>query len=317
MQRVQRWVKKNYSMGDLMTFGLFVIFATIIWFGHALNVVRERAVSIEVHYIGVEDNICFSSPLPEQLQVTVRDQGKRLQSYDKSYFAPITIDLSSQLQDREGQVVITSEQIRPKITDQLQGTAKLQKVVPEYVSLDYYRQAEKSVPVVFAGEVTPQKQYQLVGKVRLIPNTIKVFGKQEQLDSISQVLTEPLTINNAKDTIEREARLQPIAGLRLERQQVSIVAITEQFTERQFTLPIETLNVPEKESLRLFPNQVKVTLRLGINHFNDITDSDLHAVCYYPKRETTLLPIEVRCTLPFVNNIRVQPQEVEYIIEKR
>ena len=312
-----RDVKQSFSWRNVLTFFLFVVFATILWFGRALNVVREREMSVAISYIGIADNIAFEQKLPDKLYFTVRDQGKRLQKYRSSDFSAIEIDMSQLLTARQGTVHLSTEIYRQRITDQLQGTAKLQRMRPENIVADYYRQESKTVSVVFDGKISCASQYQLTNEPQLTPSQIKIFGKKQVIDTIKAVHTDFVSISGAKDTIQQSVALLPIADVRFQTNEVELTALAEQFTEKVFNLPVIVMGVPTQEYLRTFPSTVKVTLRVPLAHFNQVNEDDVQVVCQYPKEKGNTLPLKLKHKSKYITYSRLSPEEVEYMIEKR
>ncbi len=302
---------------NLLTFGLFIIFAAILWYGHAMNAVRERTLSISIVYTGVADNIAFEQNLPDAFRLTIRDQGKRLQKYREESFAPIEIDLSQQLLHKEGHIHITADHVRSKIADQLQGTAKIQKVQPEVIASDYYTLSKKTVPVTVTGTLTPATQYMFAGEAVATPASVTIYGKEAVLDSVKQVFTESVNETDIRDTLLRQVALQTPEGIRLSVDSVSLMVVAEQFTEKTFTLKIHTKGVPEGEKLRIFPSTAEATIRIALSHFNEVSESSIEAVCQYPREATATLPVALHYNNSNIIQARVNPAEVEYIIEKR
>lgn len=302
---------------DFAVFCLFLLFASMLWLGHALHAVRERKLSFAIEYKGVPDEVEFEQALPERFVVTVRDQGKRLRSYRSENLAPIVIDLSAQMTADHGTVHISAEQMRGKITDQLQGTAKLQRIIPEQIVADYYKQASKVLPVVFCGELMPATQYVFREPMRIVPQQIMVYGRAEVLDTLRALYTEPMVFQAVKDSFEQTVPLQAQKGVRPVVKEVTLQTFAEQFTEKRFSLPIETQGVPEGERLRVFENMVEVVVTVGVASFSKVEATDFKAVCTYPQEPMNTLPIEIHYTSPYVMSARVIPAEAEFVIEKK
>ena len=300
---------------SIFTFCLFLIFAAILWFGHALNAVRERTMTIPIIYTTLPENIAFEQSLPTSFRFTIRDQGKRLQKYKESMFAPVEVDLTPQLTQKEGHIHIAADQIRGKIADQLQGTAKIQNIRPEVIEGNYYTQEKKRVKVRINGTISPAAQYMFADTVHIEPSFIYIYGKQSDIDSINEVSTTTVNFADLRDSIAATCSLEPISGIRFSTDSVLITAQVEQFTEKNFTLSITTKDVPAGEHLRTFPSTVQATVRISLAHFNDITENSMEAVCHYPKKEMNTLPVVLRYTDKHIIQARVTPAEVEYIIE--
>ena len=274
-------------------------------------------MSINIQYIGISDNIAFSEPLPEVFRFTVRDQGKRLQKYHESDFAPIEMDLTQQLTGKEGHLHIAADQLRSKIADQLQGTAKIQNIRPDVIAADYYTQASKQVEVVIEGNIQTAAQYYFTQPPAAYPDKITIYGKKQQLDSIKTVRTEALNIQDIRDSLSIEAQLIPVEGCRLSTQTITVKAQSRQFTEKKLTMNIPTKGVPAGERLKLFPSTAEVTVHIPIEYFNEVNQSDITIYCNYPLKQQRTLPVELKYKSEHIIKARVMPQEVEYIIEKQ
>lgn len=302
---------------DVCTFCLFVVLSTVLWFGHAMNSVRNAMVTIPITYTGIPNEVGMTGKgLPQTLEVEVRDAGQRLRLYQR--IPPrLTIDLSAQTHAKKGTIRVSSDVLRRSVTDLLQGTSKLVQVSPEEIVCEYYRQQQKTVPVVWQGAVVPAPEYQQTAEPILTPSTVKIYGRAEVLDTIRAVETEPVAVQNVKDTMSFALALKAPAGTRLGTDSVVLTAYSERYTEKVLKVALHTENVPAGEYLRIFPETVEVTLRVSVLHFADVTENDVVAYCSYPNSvKGSTLPIELRYSNPYISAARVYPEEVEYIIEK-
>ncbi len=305
---------------NLVTFALFLVFAAILWFGHSLNSARDKKITIAIEYIGIPDSVIFKQQLPTSFQVDLRDKGSRLREYHSATFPPIVIDLSKQLEQEEGVITISSDIIRQRVSEQKNGTTQLQQIRPEKVTIEYCKQHCKHVPIHFNGKITMAPQYQAIGDIVIQPDSIQIFGAKNVLSNIQRIETEE-TILTEVTSLSTTVGLVPISNVRFSQDKVNISINTEQFTEKVFNVPIQTLGVPAGETLRLFPQMVDVTIRVGISHFNDITQNDVQVVCNYPKNtspssQNAKLPLSVSYSSKHITAARLSPATVEYIIEK-
>ena len=301
---------------DVLTFLFFVALATALWFGHAMQSVRNARVVVPIHYAGIPEDAYFDhGRLPATLKIEVRDAGKRLRMYQVNP-PELTIDLSSQMQSESGTVRISSDVLRRSLTDLLQGTSKLVSAEPEQISMEYVRQEEKRVPVMLRGEFVPAAEYQLVGSPTLLQQELSVYGTEEQLASLQAIATEDSLLTDLRDTCLLVLALDAPEGVRLTQDSVKVQVITERYTEKQFRLPIKPAEVREGEQLRVFPQEVSVTVRVGLSHFGEVTEEDFRVTCPYPTLHDNKLPIRVDCRSPYSSNLRFFPQEAEFIVER-
>lgn len=312
-----RALVRRTRWGDLLTFLLFVLLAAVLWYGHAMHSVRNAVIPVFVTYTGIPDEVGLQgNGLPEVLMVEVRDAGKRLRIYQKEP-PKICFDLSSQTRAKKGSIRLSSDVLRRSITDMLQGTSSLIMVDPEQIECPYYKQQKRSIPIVWRGTVFPAAEYQLVGAPTLSVTEVEVYGKSEQIDSLSAIFTDSISLTELKDTTQVTVALCVPDGVRILPDSVCLTIITERFTEKVIRVPVRVRNVPSGEKVRLFPHEIDVTVRVGINHFSNIHEDDIVAECTYPTPVSDKLAVELTYTNPYITNARAYPNEVEFIIEKQ
>lgn len=310
-------VKNTLPLREVLTFVLFLVLASCLWWMYALRSVRERTIEIPIQYSGIPQNVGFSDELPTSVNITICDAGSRLRYYTSHHFGHISIDISKQLQGRSGTVSITSESFRSQINDHLQGTSKLLKISPDLFETHYFVQASKTVPVVLNGNITPANQFLILGDPILTPSQITIYGEKTLLDSISSISTEEINLSNVKDSVRID--ITPIfpKGVRSNEQSVSTLIIAEQYTEKVFVKTIQPKGVPSGATMKLFPATAQVTARVSLSHFNDINGHDIHVSAHYPKStEQAKVELEATSKNPYILNLRVSPSAVEYLIEK-
>lgn len=314
--KIQKWFRPNERNGfHISTFLLFVLLAFVLWYGHAFNSVRERAVSIAVVYTGVPDEVNFDRKLPKTFNIKVRDAGKRLRQYRSSHFQPVEINLHDQLHETEGVVVITSEMVRTKITDQLQGTTKLQRIEPENLQIGYYREKHKTVPLCLKTTLQAEAQHQFIEQPTLTPDSIIVFGKEDLLASIDTVFVEEPKKTIVKDSLAEQVDILLPEGIRGNIEKTRLTAKVELFTEKTFLLPVVIKGVPHGERLRIFPPEVTLKVRVGVSHFADLSEADFLVSGKYPKAGQTAITLEATTRSEYATHLRLSPSTVEFLIE--
>lgn len=300
---------------DALVYLSFVLLATVIWFANAFSTRRTVTMTIPITYTHIPDDYIFTVAPPNHVHVTLDDEGIDLFHNRKRLFE-LTFDLTSHLTGEEGTFTIPMDELRQAITQQLVGDASLTAFEPELLTGSYTRQHEKIVPVVYTGQVKPAVQHQLCEAITLTPDSVKVYGTEHDLASVTRIETVLTDYEGVQDTFVTRLALLTPKGLRIMPDSVRLKAVAEQFTERAMQLNISAPDFKEPEKmLRLFPNQVTVTFRIGTSWFNSVSEDDLEAFVDMPQKGVEHLPVHVDCHNPHITHIRVKPQEVEYLIE--
>ena len=301
---------------DVLTFLLFVVIATLVWYGHAMQSVRNTRVPVLIQYTGKPDAIGLKAPgLPDTVMIEVRDAGARLNTYHRDPLR-LTIDLHSYIHGEKGRIYIPSDALRRSISDILQGTSRLIETQPEDITCDFFTEQEKSVLLIFRGDLKTANEYQIIGQPTLARKRMKIFGDEKTLSAIDTLYTEPQDLSEVSDTMRVRCALEVPQGVRAEEDSVELCIIAERFTEKKFTIPVHIKGVPEGYHIRLFPKEVEVSVRVGMNHFSQVKANDIHATCAYSPERTDKLDVEISYTNPYITAAWAYPGVVEFILEQ-
>ena len=147
---------------DILTFLLFVVLAACIWYGHAMQSVRNTRVPVFIHYTGKPGTIGLGEPgLPDTVMVVIRDAGSRLNTYHREPLR-LTIDLRQYIHGEKGTIHVPADALRRSISDLLQGTSSLIATTPDEISCPYFTEQERTVQLALKGSLTPAAEYQFV-----------------------------------------------------------------------------------------------------------------------------------------------------------
>ena len=278
--------------------------------------VRNTRVPVMMQYTGKPGNIGLGEPgLPDTVMIEVRDAGARLNTYHREPLH-LTVDLRQYIHGEKGTIHVPTDALRRSISDILQGTSRLIDTKPEEISCPYFTEQEKNVVIAFAGDIKPANEYQLVGHPELSRTSIKIFGQDKALAKIDTIYTEYSTLTDITDTMSTRVALVLPKSVRTETDSITIRIITERFTEKKFIVPLHVLNVPEGVHLRLFPNEVEVSVRVGISHFAQVQPADIRAVCSYTSERSDKLDVELRYSNPYITSAWVYPGVIEFMVEQ-
>lgn len=301
---------------DILTFLLFLALAAAVWYGHAMNSVRNTRVPVLISYTGKPGAIGLGgNGLPDTVLIEVRDAGARLNTYHRELLH-LTIDLRPYIHGEKGTIHVPSDALRRSISDILQGTSRLIGTTPEDITCPYFTEQEKSVPVVFRGSLTPASEYQMVGTPALSHPQVKLFGQDQELNKIDSLFTEEQHLTNLSDTTDVRIALLIPPHMRASTDSVTLRVVTERFTEKKFIVPIQVNGLPAGQHIRLFPNEVEVSIRVGMTHFAQVQPTDVRAVCTYSPERIDKLDVELHYTNPYITAAWVYPAVVEFLLEQ-
>lgn len=302
---------------NLGTYLLFVLLATIIWYGRALRATHDAKLSVSVEYTGIPGKVEWQDSLPRTIEATVRDAGTRLRFY---HFQPlhISVDLNGQFERNSGTVTISPNQLRTLVTNALQGTSRLQDLKPERLEAHYSTQKHKTVPVRLSHAIRCAAEYQMVDSPQVVPSSVTVYGSGTALDTIHHIDTRLLEVSDLKDSASHRVALVAPRGVRLSRAYVDVNMVASRYTERIIPATIQVEGAPEGKHIRLFPQKADVTLLIRIDRWDKVSDSDVVVFCRYDTAQVQdKLPVQLRYDNPGIGGARVYPSAVEFMIENQ
>lgn len=306
---------RHIPWSEILTFLFFLILATALWYGHAMQSVRTTRVPVVITYTGKPAVIGLSDPLPDTVMIEVRDAGARLNAYHKDPLH-LTISLRNYIHGDKGTIYVPSDALRRSISDILQGTSQLIETNPDEIRCGYFTEEKKTVVVALGNEISPAEGYQLVGAPKLARTRITIYGSDKAVNAIDTLYTRPEPLVGLTDTADVRLPLDIPQGMRAETDSVEVRIIAERFTEKKFLIPIQVQNAPEGYHMHLFPQEVEVSVRVGISHFAQVQESDIQVTCTYKPERTDKLDVDLSYKNRYITAAWAYPGVVEYLLEQ-
>lgn len=312
-------LKSFFLSKDILSFSLFVALSAAFWFVNALGKERETNINIPVRYVGVPQNVAITNSPPTLISISVKDQGLRLFSYSRRNLTPLTIDLSRVFYEK-GDIVITSDQLSGRIGRYIQPTTIVLGIKPDSILVQYQKLSVKKLPIELNANIELATQYMLSNEIQIEPSHVTVFGPRQILDTLKSVRTEFVEFKNLNDTNVFRISLKPIESIRFSTKDTKVSLFVELFTEKTVQRPITFINCPDHLLIRAFPAFANLTFNVGLSHFNSLTENDIRVYLDYNELKAAKMnkhKLKVENNASYISNIRVSPDEVEFLLEQK
>ena len=119
----------------------------------------------------------------------------------------------------------------------------------------------KKVPVIPLYTASFRPQYTALSEMRLVPDSVLVYGEQIHLDRIETVQTESFTLSNLRSLAHGEVRLSLPGSVRLSESSVEYSMEVTRYVEIEGQVEIGLRNVPAGKSLLVYPATATVRYR--------------------------------------------------------
>lgn len=304
---------------EFLIFLFFLALSGTFWLMMTLNESYEQEVLIPVHYVDVPKNIVVTSGETDTVRVTVSDKGIILATYlFGNEITPIRIDFKT-YSHGNGQGIVSQAELKRMVVNKLAASSKFVNVKPERLVFYYNNGEKKRVPIKYSGQVLPADLYYMA-EVKYDPDSVTIFASREKLDSISDVHTESLNYTDVRDTLNIQAQLRRIAGVKMVPEAVNISFRTDVLTETSIgNIPVKGINMPEGKVLRTFPAKVRVRFVTGISRYRQMSPNDFEVIADYneiEKNPSSKCNIKLSRVPEGITRVKLDTTQVEYLIEE-
>ena len=131
----------------------------------------------------------------------------------------------------------------------------------------------KTVPVELSGDILYRSQYMASGPIRLVPDSVTVYGDKSRLDNVDHVSTLPINLDDVHESQHGALRIRSVKGVRMSEGEVSYEIPVARYVELRATLPVSVLNAPAGHQLQVFPSLADVVLHCTFPVVRDPFDS--------------------------------------------
>ena len=308
----------NERSREFFVFLVFVLIAGAFWLLQTLNDDYETEFSLPLRLRGVPDRVVITSDPPQELRVRVKDKGTVLLNYmlGRSFY-PVTMEFA-QHAGSEGSVRVPATVLREKVTSQLNASTQLLTIRPDTLEFYYSSGEARTVPVKLLGHVSAGRQYYLSDTI-FTPDSVLVYAPREVLDTLTAAYTQRLNIEGISDTLRQRVTLLQTRGVKHVPTVVDMTLPVDIYTEKTIDVPIESVGFPTDRVLRAFPSRVSVTFQVGLSRFRTITAEDFLIAPTYAELialDSDKYTVELKAVPAGVTQIRVQPAQVDFLIEQ-
>ncbi len=310
-------IRKNKK---IIVFIICLIISTVLWFINALSKDYSTLISYPVKFINPPENQFLSGNPPKNLDLMVRGKGFLLLQHKIFMFSPVTIDISDLIgnsQPDSGGYKVTGRSLTSIVSSQISNDLILAEIKPEHFTLALDSLTTKTIPVEIELDVEFVPQMNLKNKVTTTPDLVEITGPTIVLNDINTLKTKVNITNKLSADFQQKIDLLHPEKTTIVPDQVTINIEVEKYTEKEIKIPIEIMNKPVGVNLKLFPSEVKVFFNVGLSRFDKIKESDFGVSVDYNAiiSDVNSLVVTIYKQPEFVQNIRINPERVEFLIE--
>lgn len=303
---------------EFLVFLLFLLVSFIIWYLTTMRGEYEMEYSPKLRLKNVPEDMIVIEPLPEQIDVVLKDKGDELLKYKaRRSFKEVVIDYR-QYSNMAGRTAIYGRELAKLIGAQLSSSTQLVSLSLD--TLQFYVASARGVkvPVRVNGRIEADNQH-AIQRVNIIPDSVTVYATEAYLDTLKAVSTPKVNHVGLSDSLNQTLTLGGGRhGIKYEPAEVMLHVAVSPYVTKMLEVPIEGYLFPFGMSLKTFPSKAKVTFRVSLEDYGWVSEKDFVLQVHYTQiqdnplgKVSPRLAIQPSC----VHNVKIEPSEVDYLVE--
>lgn len=247
----------------------------VLWLVATLGETRTVMIDIPTTVANLSSEQALTELPPSTVDVEVEGQGLQLLIlYGNRPQA--ALDASSGTVD-----------VRNSLTLAEASNLNIVSVSPQQINVPTEPRIERRVPVRSRLDLDLAPSHELLGPVRLRPDSVTISGAQSIVESFSKWPTEERVVKNVRDSVSTNVALSDTLEALVDRSITSVqaTALAGRFTEDSVRIDVEVSGVPSDQNLvALEPPTITVTYRILFDQMFDAkTASGFFATVPYEK----------------------------------
>lgn len=241
----------------VMVLGVAYVLAVGLWF--MVNMDREFTITTNLPVVlgELSEGKALRQPIPTSVQVTLNGPGWDLMS---AYG-----NLPNLVLDVRQEEVDVLASARDLLTG---GGVNVLRVQPFMLTIRIDERITKRVPIEPRLQIDFRNRYDLVGPIRLFPDSVDISGAKSVLDTIRSWPTRRDDISGVRDAMDLTlALVEPSYIMQVSHPSVRIEADVAEYTEGEVRIPIRTRGQPRNRDVVYSPTFVTVKYDVPIDEY--------------------------------------------------
>ena len=323
---IKKIVHKASSNRKLYVFLFCLGLSIFFWLLNALSKNFTTEADFDITYINQPLNKVVLNDLPKQIKIKIKGLGFDLMAYQlRLKRSNVNVDLSrlQGLNKSTQNITLSSTSFAKYISNQLGEQIEVKEIYPDSILFLFDEQREKKVKIIALTQLNFKQQFQLYGKILVKPAITTVNGPASILDTLSEIYTEELVLNELAETTTQSIQLNEAYAAKkivCNPNKVLIHIPVEKFTESSKSIPLTYVNVPDSIEIKAIPAVVELKFLLPLSKMANLGSADFAATIDYQQINNNFnhkLKVQLTEYPDYIQSTILNPGKVEYILKKR
>jgi len=298
-----------------------LVLTSVIWLLIELSKSYKSSAVFYVEYINLPKGKLLQSKPVSEIDIALKAPGFSLLKY-KIKKRKIKLNIRNVIKRGSNYYLLPNQQIA-YLNAQLSGETEVISVLNDTIFIELGKNKSKKVPITPSLEIKFKLGYNFIENLKIVPDSVLITGPEKYVDSIKELSTSVLKLNDVYENISENLVLKLPAkktNLIVSDKKVKIIGEVDKFTEGRFTIPVVLINKPEGVKINTFPKEIEVIYQAGLSNFNKITKNSFLIVFDFEQYKNDILtnyltPV-IKQKSEFISSIKINPRQIEFLIQR-
>lgn len=313
-----RSVSKKYSKTKIKRFLFFLGLASVFWFLTKFGKDFTASMEARVEYKNLPETAALSEENPKRIHFDLTANGFEILLYKLK--KPVVVIDVEEYYKKKNEFRVPSGDVVQNLESNFNKYLEIRNLKPDPFDVVLDPIVLKEVAVIPDVQIGFKNGFRALGKPEVNPKSVTISGPKGVLVDIDTIHTDLLTLKSVDMSINKTIGLQlphkEIVAITPD--EVSYTMAVAEFSESEFRLPVEVINVPPGVELKLVPSHLTITFDMAVADFKDVSVEKFRVVCDYSKRnreDNFIIPELVKQPEEAVN-VAIHPKKIEYYVFK-
>ncbi|WP_378187220.1 CdaR family protein [Aquimarina sp. W85] len=308
----------SFKRNNVKVFLFFLVSTSILWLFIQFSKNYTRTLETNIVFINIPEGKVLDPSNDTKLIVTLGGNGFRLIAH--SWRTPeLTFDFEKSVKKDSNKYVFALDKKGDFIKRKLDFKGNVIAFEKDTLVLKLNTILEKKVPVKTNITFQYAAGYGSSEGLKIEPDSSTIRGVKKVLDSIKYVETSAIEVDGLKSNWEEKVsiKMDSLQGvLTIDPPYVSAMVSVSKFTEGSQIVPVVLENVPDKEEIKIFPKEVKIVYRVGLDKYDEISERDFKVVANYEEatEDNAFLLLKLEKYPEKIHDVRLQEKQIQFVI---
>ena len=306
-------MKFDFSSGKTNVFLVFLGLAIVTSFTSKLVSTYEKNIAFTVLPSDLPNDKVLTDQSSKKISLKLKGYGFNFARY---YFKNPILKLSvDEMKTNKASFIWTKEKNLFSL-EKFFSPMTLLSISEDSLVFYFDKYITKSIPVKGFIEIKYASGYGNFGPLELTPDSVKIIGPSNTIQTINSIKTELISFENVKNDLKGKIKLEKdgLDNTIIGNTEVEYFLNVDQYTEETVDVNINVVSNFNKSSFNFFPKTVKVKFLVSVDNYVKINPIDFKIECYIDDLFKNDYSLEVVKKPDFIKNVSLSTEKIQLIM---